>query len=192
MEIPLSKSTKSQTGMDESAETIFEDQFREYWDSVLSVVCRLVGDAAEAEDITLDVFWRFYKSPPRFNTDQELRAWLFRVGTNLGYNALRSRRRRRSYETTSGTQDLDVPRSEDPSQESQRNEERDTVRQVLGTMKRRQALLLTLRYSGFSYAEIAAVLRLSPSSIGQLLSRAEVEFEKRYRKVEGLGHEPPE
>jgi DNA-directed RNA polymerase specialized sigma24 family protein len=36
-----------------------------------------------------------------------------------------------------------------------------------------------------SYAEIAAALRLPVSSVGTLLARAEVEFEKVYRQIGG-------
>ena len=44
-----------------------------------------------------------------------------------------------------------------------------------------------LRHLGLSYAEIAEALDLSPSSIGQLLARAEREFEQRYRHAEKSG-----
>ena len=48
-------------------------------------------------------------------------------------------------------------------------------------MKKRQAELLILRYSGFAYKEIAKTLGLAPASIGPMLLRAELEFEKHYR-----------
>jgi DNA-directed RNA polymerase specialized sigma24 family protein len=38
-----------------------------------------------------------------------------------------------------------------------------------------------MRYSGMAYKDIAAILNLSPTSIGPLLLRAERDFEKRYR-----------
>jgi RNA polymerase sigma-70 factor (ECF subfamily) len=52
-------------------------------------------------------------------------------------------------------------------------------------MKPRPAQLLILRQSGMSYAELAEVLGVAPSSIGTLLARAEEEFAERLRKIEG-------
>jgi len=59
------------------------------------------------------------------------------------------------------------------------------VQTALARLKPRSAQVLTLRHSGLSYAEIAAVLRLPISSVGTLLARAEIEFEKVYREIGG-------
>jgi len=40
-----------------------------------------------------------------------------------------------------------------------------------------------LRYSGLSYAEIAAALGIAAGSVGTLLARAEADFERRYRNL---------
>jgi DNA-directed RNA polymerase specialized sigma24 family protein len=47
-------------------------------------------------------------------------------------------------------------------------------------MKPRQAELLSLRYSGMAYKEIAQAMNLATTSIGPLLLRAEREFAKIY------------
>jgi RNA polymerase sigma-70 factor (ECF subfamily) len=57
-------------------------------------------------------------------------------------------------------------------------------------MKPRAAQLLILRHSGLSYADIAAALGVAPGSVGTLLARAEKEFERRYRAVEGSDETP--
>jgi RNA polymerase sigma-70 factor, ECF subfamily len=54
------------------------------------------------------------------------------------------------------------------------------VRAVLACMSARQAELVLLRSSGLSYEEVAAALRLNPSSVGTLLSRAHQAFRKEY------------
>jgi RNA polymerase sigma factor (sigma-70 family) len=167
------------------SEEIFEDWFRRYWIGVLGVIHRLIGDADEAEDLALEVFWKLYTTPPQADNELAVKAWLYRVATNEGYNAIRARQRRQRYEFEQGFIDLDHDRSSDPSTETQRKEDQALVRGVLGSMKKRQAQLLALRYSGFSYAEIAAALDVSKASVGTMLTRAETEFERRYRKLEG-------
>jgi RNA polymerase sigma-70 factor (ECF subfamily) len=54
------------------------------------------------------------------------------------------------------------------------------VRTSLASIKPRSAKLLILRHSGFSYAEIADALQISPGSVGTLLARAEREFKKKF------------
>ena len=70
-----------------------------------------------------------------------------------------------------------------------REEERRLVRLALAYMNERQSQLLVMRYSGFSYQEIAEALKLAPTSVGPLLLRAEREFEKHYRALPGTGRD---
>jgi RNA polymerase sigma-70 factor (ECF subfamily) len=171
--------------MADASEDLFEAQFQANWDGIRGTLMRLVGDLDEAEDLALETFWRLYTKPPRTQKEAEIKAWLYRVATNLGYNALRSRRRRRRYEL-SGGEDIYQSLSEtDPAAEIQRKADQVTVREVLASLKKRQAQILALRYSGFAYAEIAAVMQVAPGSVGKLLSRAEAAFERQYRSLEG-------
>ena len=73
----------------------------------------------------------------------------------------------------------------DPERAVADAEDRRRARRVLRDMDQRQAQLLILRHSGLSYRELAAALGVSENSIGTLLVRAEREFEKRYRRLEG-------
>jgi RNA polymerase sigma-70 factor (ECF subfamily) len=67
-----------------------------------------------------------------------------------------------------------------PHQALEENEERERVRRVLGALKVEQVALILLRAEGLTYAELAAALRLKPSSVGTLLARAEKAFRKEY------------
>ena len=57
-------------------------------------------------------------------------------------------------------------------------EERRRVRAALGRLPRTQAVALVLRHNGLSYAEVAAALGLSPSSVGTTVRRAEPALRK--------------
>ena len=162
----------------------FEDAFNEHWDRVYEVLFRIVGERAEAEDLSLETFLRLYNRPPKFESWEKLAGWLYRVATNLGFNALRSRKRRSRYEEEAGHLAMDVHAASDPAKEAERLEEIQRVRQILSLMKPRDAKLLILRNSGFSYTELAVTLEVAPGSIGTLLVRAEADFEKRYRRID--------
>lgn len=163
----------------------FEAIFHAHWTRVYAVLFRLVGDRAEAEDLALEVFLRLYRRPPARERGDSLCGWLYRVATNLGFNALRARKRRQRYEQEAGRLALEVASGHDPEVEAERAEEREQVRSVLARMKPRSAQLLILRHSGLSYAELAAAFGVSPGSIGTMLARAEREFEAQYRALEG-------
>jgi RNA polymerase sigma-70 factor (ECF subfamily) len=183
-------STASRTTQQQGREAGFEALFHAHWARVVQVLARLVGDPAEAEDLALDAFWRLYRRPP--SQDQNLGGWLYRVATRLGLNALRARQRRQQYEESAGKDALDFDPPGNPAALVEQAQERQQVRQVLSQMKPRPAQLLILRHSGLSYAEIAAALDVSPTSVGTLLARAEREFEGRYLKASGSGRQEEE
>ncbi len=165
----------------ESDSSEFEALFMEHWARVYRLLCRLVGDPSEAEDLALETFLRLYRHHPQQEDGFNLGGWLHRVATNLGLHSIRSWKRREHYEMTAGKYAL----NDDPPAEAlaQQEEEQHLVRLALAQMNERQSQLLILRYSGLGYKEIAKTLNLAPSSIGPLLVRAEREFEKQYHAL---------
>ncbi len=159
----------------------FEAVFQEHWPRVVAVLFRLTGDRDEAEDLALEVFWRLHNRPAVREDGQNPGGWLYRVATRLGYNALRSRKRRGRYEQEAGQQAADPSAQTALEAQVEQRQERERVRRVLARMKPRSAQLLILRHSGLSYAEIATAIGAAPGSVGTLLARAEKEFEKMYR-----------
>lgn len=167
----------------EDPDAAFEAAFDEHWSWVCSTLYRLVGRWDEAEDLALEVFYRLYTRPPK---DQgKLGSWLYRVATNVGYNALRARKRRRRYEEAATEYKLQRATPQNPAAEVERREMAQRVRQVLAQMKPRAAKLLMLRHTGLSYAEVAEALNVAPGSVGTMLARAERDFERRYRQMYG-------
>jgi RNA polymerase sigma-70 factor (ECF subfamily) len=158
----------------------FEALFDEHWNRLCGVLNRILGDPQEAEDLALEAFVQLHKRPPA--DDHNLGGWLYRVATNLGFNAIRARKRRQRYEEEAGSLVMDDSFPEDPAETAERELEGEQVRAALSAMKPRAAQVLILRHSGLSYSEIAAATGVSPGSIGTLLARAEREFEDRYRK----------
>ena len=164
-----------------SADLSFQELFLEQWSGIYNLLVRMIGDPAEAEDLALETFYRFYKNPPRNEEGSNLRGWLFRVATNLGLHSIRNESRRQQYELEAGKYAMEASAPERPEEVLENKEANHLVRLVLSRMKPRQAELLILRYSGMEYKEIAQALGLAPTSIGPLLLRAEREFAKIYR-----------
>lgn len=159
-------------------EAMLEAIFQEHYARIYNVVFRLVGDREEADDLTAETFWRLWKTPPAQN--ENMAGWLYRVATRLGYNALRSNRRRLAYETQAGRSSFESSTVPDPEQVTEKRLERERVRACLRQLSERDVQLLVLRHSGLSYKELSETLGLTPTSIGSMLSRAEERFEKLY------------
>jgi RNA polymerase sigma-70 factor (ECF subfamily) len=185
MAIVVEKSQPRKSLRADAERDLFEDLFLQHWERVFGVLFRLVGDQDEAQDLALEVFWRLHQRPPKFMHVPNIEGWLYRVATNLGYNALRAQKRRKYYEREAGLLTLNTANESDPVQEAENREKRQKVRAVLALMKPRSAKLLILRHSGLTYGAIAAALKVSPRSVGTLLARAERDFERRYRALEG-------
>jgi len=165
----------------EASRAEFEAVFNQHWEPLCRVLYQLTGDRAEAEDLALEAMLQLYHRPPEDTGN--LSGWLYRVATNLGLNALRSRKRRQRYETEAGDLALRSSSPEDPAASYEEQLEHERVRTALGAIKPRSAQILVLRHSGLAYAEIAAALGIASSSVGTLLVRAEQEFELAFRKL---------
>lgn len=166
----------------------FEALFLAHYDEVYRLLFRIVGSRQEAEDLAQETFLRLYRQPFLEGREHNIRAWLYRVATNLGFNALRGGRRREQRNTAATHQATaigDPP--PDPAEVVLRRDERETVGRVLGGLPPRQARLLLLRHAGLSYRELADAVGLAPGSVGTLLARATAAFEQAYRaEVVGL------
>ncbi len=178
MTLSRRSSPASRAGSENAA---FEALFQQHWERLCRVLYSILGDWDDAEDQALETFVKLYHRPPA--DTQRLGGWLYRVATNQALNALRARSRRRRYEEQAGQMTLQADDPADPALVVERSQERQRVRTALSRIKPRSAQMLILRHSGMSYAEIAAALDISPASVGVLLARAEVEFERAYRKL---------
>ena len=163
----------------------FEEAFRRHYPAVYRVLLRLTGSPEEAEDLAQEVFLRLHQRPLAIETDGEvnLAGWLYRVASNTGFNALRSRRR--GWRRALRWWKLERPLTGEvagPAREAERQEMVDEVRQALLKLKERDRTALILRYSGVSYAEIAAAIGIKPTSVGTTLVRAERALRLAYRE----------
>jgi len=154
--------------------------FREHYARIVNMLSRLTGDRAHAEEIAADVFHKLAQRPELLAGQDDLTAWIYRVATNAGLDGLRTNSRRRKREEAVG---LDVHNAAPPDALDSllREERRTRGRDVLSSLKPREAQLLLLRSNGLAYRELAQSLGVEPGSVGTMLARAEAEFERRFR-----------
>ena len=61
-----------------------ETLFREHYARMVSMLTRLTGDRAHAEEVAADVFHKLSQRPELLAGQDDLTAWIYRVATNAG------------------------------------------------------------------------------------------------------------
>lgn len=137
----------------------FEEWFRTTVGRVRGAARRVVGSAAEADDIASEAFAR---ALVRWSTVRDLPhrdAWVVRVASNLAIDSVRRTTRRERILTVQRAAEA-VPAGDDAAAE------RVAVAIAVGRLPRRQREVITLRYLiGLPEAEVAAALGLSPNTV---------------------------
>jgi RNA polymerase sigma-70 factor, ECF subfamily len=160
----------------------FEELMLRYQNRVISLLAHMVGDRDLAEDLAQEVFLRVYRARSRYVPGAKFSTWLFTITGNVASNALRTKVRRREVHVAPQLSESQ-PQSLDaialaasglmPTRQVDNAELREAVRQAIGTLNDRQRMAVLLaKFEHLSYADIAAVMDMSPQAIKSLLSRA--------------------
>jgi RNA polymerase sigma-70 factor (ECF subfamily) len=154
----------------------FDRLFLDQYGRVAAIAYRILGDRDEAEDVAQDVFYSFYR---QHTPDAPYAAaWLARASAHTALNVIRGRQRRSRREETVEAERIVHAPSGDPEESALDAERRLEVREALARIGEKQAAVLALRYSGLSYAEVAAALGVNVGQIGTMLRRAEAALRK--------------
>ncbi len=150
----------------------FDRLFLAEYPRVVAIAYRVLADRHEAEDVAQEVFVSFLR---RHSAEASYaRPWLHSAAVHTALNTLRGRRRRERREASPPAPPDAL--TLDPQRILEASEERREVRSVLQRLPARSATVLALRYSGLSYAEVAAALGVGIGQVGTLLRRAEAKF----------------
>ncbi|WP_410511107.1 sigma-70 family RNA polymerase sigma factor [Paenibacillus sp. BR2-3] len=148
----------------------FRTIFYEHYPMVRRKLVALVRDETAADDLAQDVFLRLYRNPP--DDPAALGAWLHRVLTRIGYDYMDKKARERRLQSK---QEMfyDMEASPPSGEEVMlRKLDQEDIREWLDELPERDRQALLLRYSGYSYTEIAGELGVRPPVVGTLLHRA--------------------
>jgi RNA polymerase sigma-70 factor (ECF subfamily) len=168
----------SQTTPADSSSSAFERLFYSEYGKVTAIARRILFDAHAAEDVAQEVFVSFHRLHP---ADSPFAAkWLHAAAAHCALNALRGRKRRRQREFADAVGDLPAARGEDPAEAIASVERRTVIRRALGRISVRHATVLSMRYAGLSYIEVANALGVGANQVGTMLRRAEAALKKEF------------
>jgi RNA polymerase sigma-70 factor, ECF subfamily len=77
----------------------FEDLYRQHSTRLYNLAFRMVGNAADAEDLLQDIFLTAYRKLESFRGASALGTWLYRLGMNVCLDRLRSKAARQDQAT---------------------------------------------------------------------------------------------
>jgi RNA polymerase sigma-70 factor, ECF subfamily len=154
----------------------FEQLFRDYQRQVYAWIVRIVRDSATAEDLTVETFWRIYRSRALFRPDGNFGAWSRRIATNIALDHLRKPRRE-----TELPGDLLAPAGPDPAVSL---EMRARIRTAFANLPPKYRLIATLALiEEAPYEEIAAAAGITVALVKVRVFRATRMLRKQLRSL---------
>jgi RNA polymerase sigma-70 factor (ECF subfamily) len=131
---------------------------------------RLLGDAAEAEDIAQEALLRLWKIAPDWRQGEaRVTTWLYRVTANLATDRLRRRRGGSVTLDTIPEPEDDAPGAEDRMQDAARTA---ALHAALAKLPERQRQAVVLRHiEGLANPDIAEIMSLGVEAVESLVAR---------------------
>lgn len=155
-----------------------EQLVRRYEQPLFQYARRMLGNAADAEDVFQEAFLRVFLHRNRFWSGAPFRPWLYRIATNLCRDRLRYRARRREIQPEADDGFLDpiarAPAAGIAPDAAAEGEERGRrMREALGALSvKHRAVFLMAHQEGLTYAEIARVLRIPAGTVKSRMNKA--------------------
>ena len=143
---------------------------QKYRESLLYHAICIVKDRDEAYDLVQEVFIRAIREERLFTPDFRIKAWLYRVTSNLCFNLVRNKKRRSAI--------LDAAKMSDRRDADQlldifSDERRIEVLKAISTLSEEHQNILMMRYyNDLSYKELSEVLDVKLGTVMSRLSRA--------------------
>jgi RNA polymerase sigma-70 factor (ECF subfamily) len=174
------------------SQSAFEQIVGRYQRPVVSLIARITGDRALAEDLGQETFVKAFRNLAAFDTTRRLSSWLFRIAHNTAVDAMRrSRPPPASIDATyiasaGGPNEPAAPPAPDPVE---RQELGRALEAALAELRVDQRAAIVLRYeNGLSFDEIGTVLGVPEVTARSHVHRARKELA---RLLTGSGWAPP-
>lgn len=162
---------------DEALHTRFETEALPYLDRLYGAALRMTRNPADAEDLVQDTFARAYEKFAQYTPGTNLKAWLYRIMTNLYINQYRKAQREPRQTYGDGVEDWQLSEVASHSPVGLRSAEAEaldripnqTVQAALMQLPEDRRLAVYLAdVEGFAYREIAEIM---DCPVGTVMSR---------------------
>ena len=144
--------------------------YTEYRQDVYRYLILLGLPAGQAQETAQEAFMRMYVTLRNGTQIRHPRAWVFTVAHNLALNLKHAESHIHALDPLTENQLRDL--SADPERQMIDNQRMEKLHNALGSLSEQQRVCLLLRAEGFRYREIADIIGVGTSTVGEFLRRA--------------------
>lgn len=156
---------------------------RRHVPAMLGLARRILGNAADAEDVVQEAMLRVWTHAPRWEPLAAFRTWLTRIVVNLCLD----RKRKAPWVDLEAAGEIADP-APNAGDEAERNERDRLVDQAIAQLPDRQRTAIVLTYGeGMSNAEVAEVMGTTVSAVETLLVRGKQGLRRALGDTTGEG-----
>lgn len=135
---------------------------RRYQRMIYALTYRMTGSAADAEDLTQDVFVRAHQELPGFRAEAKFSSWLYRIAVNQCLNWRKRVARREQVHNDWHAENLNDAGAAPAADMGLAQQVNEALQKL--PAKQRAAIVLTT-YDGLNHAEAARVLGCSETTV---------------------------
>ena len=158
-------------------EKAFASLMNRYRDSVYYMLLKMVNNASDADDLTLEAFGKAFRNLDSYTPKFAFSTWLFKIATNNCVDFIRKKQVSPApFDLQEGSENMtiniqsDLP---DPEESLINREKIEALKVIVRQLKPRYRSLIELRYyKEYSYEEISAELHLPVGTVKAQLNRA--------------------
>jgi RNA polymerase sigma-70 factor (ECF subfamily) len=164
----------------------FTALFHRHRIKIWRICYRFTGNAADADDLTQEVFFKAYRGLPAFESRSSFKTWLHRIAINACQNELRKRRRQPPLAETP-MEDFEETLTGEPLRNGAGEKALiwQQVNQLLVSVREEDREALYLRdVEERPFSEIAETLGISLSAAKMRVYRTRLEIQKAYTMLE--------
>ena len=155
-------------------EAAIEMLVRQYETGVFRLALSIIGDQAEANEITQETFIAALRSLPSYEEKKSFKAWLYTIALNHSRSHLRKRKVIERLRTTLNTIfQIETQKQASPEESVIKNEKEAEIWKTLNQLDEPFRIVVVLRYfHELSIAEISEILSISEGTIHSRLHTA--------------------
>ena len=159
-------------------EKAFSSLLNRYRDSIYFMLLKMVNNASDAEDLTIEAFGKAFRFIDSFTPEYAFSTWLFRIATNNCIDFIRKKQLlpspidqiQEDMDNMTVNIQSDLP---DPEERLINDQKIAVLREIVGQLKPRYRRLIELRYfKEYSYEEIATEMKIPIGTVKAQLFRA--------------------
>jgi RNA polymerase sigma-70 factor (ECF subfamily) len=155
-----------------------------YQDRLFHAMTRILGSAADAEDVVQDSFVQAFLKLESFRRSALFYTWLYRIASNTACSLARRRRPLRSVEQLRESAIEPTDPGEPPSGPIERAERATQLETALGRLPAEYREVLVLReIEGFDYETLAQTLDLPIGTVRSRLFRARMQLREQLKEL---------